>query len=360
MVAYRFEIDDADGTVAHAESGPIALGREGHDGWVAGGTIVGDRVTGGRRGRTPREAVLKALLEPGTDPTPADLAVDVFDTVVAQTQSFEYDDWIGPDLAYLLGAILKGTGCAWPADRPLVRLLRGAYPDPGHPVWRSIDIEPEEEDGAEPPLVRKSRIGSEEEAVPIPATNPRSPTMATSKREAQGQPTHELTAEAVRIYVTGGGNHCPFCNDEDISGSSVEIDSGYAWQEVDCSACGRSWHDLYTLTGIDTLDAQVHYKDTLDGTGPTPIEKVLAEDAKPGEPTRPVELYVGVAHDAGVSGSWQMATIQVPRRVPADRLGEAAIHLLQGRLEREGVTVTFVGVHSIPEAVDDRDEREAG
>jgi hypothetical protein len=36
MVAYRFEIDDQDGTAGHAESGPIALGREGHDGWVAG------------------------------------------------------------------------------------------------------------------------------------------------------------------------------------------------------------------------------------------------------------------------------------------------------------------------------------
>src|SRR3954452_12074338 len=118
-------------------------------------------------------------------------------------------------------------------------------------------------------------MGSEEATVPIPAANPRRPTMATSKREAEGQQTHELTAEAVRNYITGGGNHCPYCLDEDISGSSVEIDAGYAWQEVDCSACGRSWHDLYTLTGIDTLDAQGRYKDTLDGTGPPPIEEVL-------------------------------------------------------------------------------------
>jgi hypothetical protein len=148
MVAYRFEIDDPDGPAGHAESGTIALSRDGRDGWVAGGTITGDRVTGGRRARTPREAVLKALLTPGPDPTPAELAADVYDTVVAQTQSFESDDLVGPDLAYLLGAVLTGTGCAWPADRPLVRLLRAAYPDPSHPVWRSIDIEPAEEDGA--------------------------------------------------------------------------------------------------------------------------------------------------------------------------------------------------------------------
>jgi hypothetical protein len=184
--------------------------------------------------------------------------------------------------------------------------------------------------------------------------------MATSEREADGQPTHELTAAAVRVYVTGGGTRCPYCGDDGLSGEHVEIDAGFAWQEVDCSACGASWHDLYTLTGIDTLDAQGRYQDTIDGAGPTPIEEVLAEGATPGEPTRPVELYVGVAHGAGVSGSWQAATVRVPRRVPDDRLGEAAIHLLRGRLEREGVAVAFVGVHRIPEAVDNGDEREAG
>jgi hypothetical protein len=183
--------------------------------------------------------------------------------------------------------------------------------------------------------------------------------MATSERGAGDQPTPELSAAAVRGYVAGGGNLCPYCGDDGISGGSVEIDSGFAWQDVDCSACGASWHDLYTLTGIDTLDAQGRYKDTLDGTDPTPIEEVLTEGAEPGEPTRPVELYVGVAHGAGVSGSWHTATVPVPRRLPADRLGEAAIHLLRGRLEREGVPVAFVGVHRIPEAEDERGERQA-
>jgi hypothetical protein len=153
MAEYRFEIDDQDGTAGHAESGTIAMRRDGPDGWVASGTRAGDRVTGGRRGRTPREAVLKALLAPGPDPTLTELAADVYDTVVAQTQSFEYDDLVGPDLAYLLGAMLKGTGCAWPADRPLVRLLGVAYPNPGHPVWRYIDVEPVEGDDVSAPRV---------------------------------------------------------------------------------------------------------------------------------------------------------------------------------------------------------------
>jgi hypothetical protein len=60
-----------------------------------------------------------------------------------------------------------------------------------------------------------------------------------------------------------------------------------------------------------------------------------------------------VAHGAGVSGSWQTTSVPVPRRVPADRLGEVAIHLLHGRLEREGVDIAFVGVLRIPEVKDD-------
>jgi hypothetical protein len=56
MVAYRFEIDDPDGTAAHAESGTIAPSRDGPDGRVAGGTIAGDHVAGGRQGLTPRVA----------------------------------------------------------------------------------------------------------------------------------------------------------------------------------------------------------------------------------------------------------------------------------------------------------------
>jgi hypothetical protein len=104
-------------------------------------------------GRTPRHAVLKSLLAPGPDPTPADLAADVYDAVAARVESFEHDDRVGPDLAYLLGAVLKGTRCAWPADRPLIRLLHEAYPDPAHPVWRHIDVEPAEGDDEESPPI---------------------------------------------------------------------------------------------------------------------------------------------------------------------------------------------------------------
>jgi hypothetical protein len=67
---------------------------------------------------------------------------EVYEQVYAAAGSFEADDRVGPDLAYLLGAMLKGTRCEWPADRPLLNLLRPLFP-PGHAVWDHIDIDQE-------------------------------------------------------------------------------------------------------------------------------------------------------------------------------------------------------------------------
>lgn len=70
------------------------------------------------------------------------LAITVFDVVYEATETIEGDDLIGPDLAYLMGAILKGHGhgCEWPEDRQIVRLLREHFPQ-DHQVWEHVEIE---------------------------------------------------------------------------------------------------------------------------------------------------------------------------------------------------------------------------
>ena len=83
--------------------------------------------------------------EPGEVPDPAALAAALYDAVAAGVESLEADDLVGPDLAYLLGAVLKGSACAWPASRPIVALLRDLYPDPSHPVWRHVRVEPDDD-----------------------------------------------------------------------------------------------------------------------------------------------------------------------------------------------------------------------
>jgi hypothetical protein len=70
------------------------------------------------------------------------LATGVYRAVVDSTESLEHDDNIGPDLAYLLGAILTESGCEWPNDRPIIGVLRNAFPA-HHAVWRFVTIETE-------------------------------------------------------------------------------------------------------------------------------------------------------------------------------------------------------------------------
>ena len=43
---------------------------------------------------------------------------EVYNAVAAGVESLERDDRVGPDLAYLLGAILNGTACSWPKRAP--------------------------------------------------------------------------------------------------------------------------------------------------------------------------------------------------------------------------------------------------
>jgi hypothetical protein len=71
-----------------------------------------------------------------------ELLREVYRAVADGVESFELDDMVGPDLAYLLGAMLQGTQCQWPADRAVVRILRASFPE-DHPVHRFIDIDEE-------------------------------------------------------------------------------------------------------------------------------------------------------------------------------------------------------------------------
>lgn len=61
-----------------------------------------------------------------------------------------------------------------------------------------------------------------------------------------------LTAEQKTKYLESQGAQCPFCGDSDISGGSINIESGQAWQNLTCGACGEHWRDVYTLAAVET------------------------------------------------------------------------------------------------------------
>lgn len=55
-------------------------------------------------------------------------------------------------------------------------------------------------------------------------------------------------------YLKAGGTFCPFCRGEDISGEPVEIDAGWAYQEMSCAVCEGAWQDEYKLKNVVTLE----------------------------------------------------------------------------------------------------------
>jgi len=72
-----------------------------------------------------------------------DLLREVYNVVAGSVESFEHDDEVGPDLAYLLGAILNGTACTWPEGRAIVAILRVHFTDTS-PVHGFVLIEKDE------------------------------------------------------------------------------------------------------------------------------------------------------------------------------------------------------------------------
>lgn len=62
-----------------------------------------------------------------------------------------------------------------------------------------------------------------------------------------------LTDAQKAEYLEKAGQ-CPFCQDGDIDGGSVEVDGTVATQMVNCVHCGAAWVDTYTLSGVTVTD----------------------------------------------------------------------------------------------------------
>lgn len=43
---------------------------------------------------------------------------------------------------------------------------------------------------------------------------------------------------------------CPFCNSENLQGREIDIESGQAFQTVECLDCNKEWMDKYQLVGM--------------------------------------------------------------------------------------------------------------
>ncbi len=72
------------------------------------------------------------------------LLMQVYKVVNEATDSFENDDMLGPDLAYLMGAILRQIICSWDKNRRIIQVLIESF-GPDHLVWNHIVIEDEDQ-----------------------------------------------------------------------------------------------------------------------------------------------------------------------------------------------------------------------
>ncbi len=62
---------------------------------------------------------------------------------------------------------------------------------------------------------------------------------------------NNLTPQQKQLYLDSYGQKCPFCLSPSISAASGNCGGKYADFEVTCESCGRTWLDVYTLTGVE-------------------------------------------------------------------------------------------------------------
>ena len=67
---------------------------------------------------------------------------ELYDCIYKSVESFESEDRIGADLAYLLGAILTDSTCEWARNRPILHFLRETCEE-DHTIWDYIQVEDE-------------------------------------------------------------------------------------------------------------------------------------------------------------------------------------------------------------------------
>jgi len=46
---------------------------------------------------------------------------------------------------------------------------------------------------------------------------------------------------------------CPNCGSIHILADRIEADGNTAWSNVECSDCGKTWKDVYTLTSVEDI-----------------------------------------------------------------------------------------------------------
>ena len=63
-----------------------------------------------------------------------------------------------------------------------------------------------------------------------------------------------ITDEAKLKYIKDGGNHCPYCDSEEIWSEHIRHDDEL-WTLTHCERCEKIWKDIYELTRVEEYHA---------------------------------------------------------------------------------------------------------
>ena len=56
-------------------------------------------------------------------------------------------------------------------------------------------------------------------------------------------------------YLRRDGVSCLYCGSNDIESlGSIQVDEGYAWQEIQCNKCEKCWRDVYDLADVEEME----------------------------------------------------------------------------------------------------------
>jgi len=65
-----------------------------------------------------------------------------------------------------------------------------------------------------------------------------------------------LEGKNVDIYVDAGGDYCPFCHSPEVEQRSLiyyDDETSSMYRDQGCITCGKSWTDVFRLSGVRLL-----------------------------------------------------------------------------------------------------------
>ena len=63
-----------------------------------------------------------------------------------------------------------------------------------------------------------------------------------------------ISDEAKAKYLKDGGNHCPYCESEEVWSEHIRYDDEL-WTLTHCERCEKIWKDIYELTRVEEYHA---------------------------------------------------------------------------------------------------------